>query len=178
MTRNLKIMKMKRIIQITLFAAIFTFLGVQDAVAQKVGHVNAQSIVYELPEMKQATSNLEALAGQYKKQLQTSKEKLEAKLMEATIKQERGELSPSDIQRIQQELGGEEQALFKKEQEYQQQLLKKEEELTGPLYEKIKTAINDVAKENGYSYILDATAVLFAEEVNDITSKVKAKLGM
>lgn len=169
---------MKRIIQITFIAAVFTFFGMQEALAQKVGHVNAQSIVYELPEMKQATSNLEALAGQYKKQLQASKEKLEAKLVEATKKQERGELSPADIQRIQGELGGEEQALFKKEQEYQQQLLKKEEELTGPLYEKIKKAINDVANENGYSYILDATAVLFADESNDITGKVKAKLGM
>ncbi len=169
---------MKRIIQITLLAAVFTFLGLQDAVAQKVGHVNAQSIVYELPEMKQATSNLEALAGQYKKQLQSSKEKLEAKLVEATKKQERGELSPADIQRIQGELGAEEQALFKKEQEYQKQLMQKEEELTGPLYDKIKKAINDVANANGYAYVLDATAVLYADEANDITGKVKAKLGM
>jgi len=169
---------MKRIIQITFIAVVFTFLGAQEAFAQKVGHVNAQSIVYELPEMKQATSNLEALAGQYKKQLQSSREKLEAKLLDATQKEKRGELSPSDIQRIQGELGAEEQALYKKEQEYQQQLLKKEEELTGPLYEKIKTAINDVAKESGYAYILDAAAILYADEVNDITGKVKAKLGM
>jgi len=169
---------MKRFIQITFIAVIFTFLGVQETVAQKVGHVNAQSIVYSLPEMKQATSNLEALAEQYKKQLQASKEKLEAKLVDATNKEKRGELSPTDIQRIQQELGAEEQALFKKEQEYQQQLMKKEEELTAPLYEKIKKAINDVASENGYAYILDAAAILYAEEANDITGRVKAKLGM
>jgi len=151
---------MKRFIQITFIAVIFTFLGVQETVAQKVGHVNAQSIVYSLPEMKQATSNLEALAEQYKKQLQASKEKLEAKLVDATNKEKRGELSPTDIQRT----GASEEAANDAD--------------NAPLYEKIKKAINDVASENGYAYILDAAAILYAEEANDITGRVKAKLGM
>ncbi len=168
---------MKRIIQFTLIA-VFAFAGMSSAIAQKLGHVDAQTIVYEMPEMKQAMSSLEALAGQYEKQLVSQKEQLEGRLVEAQKKQERGELSPSDIQRIQGELAAEEKKLIASEQEAKQNLLKKEEELTAPLYDKIKNAIKTVASENGYNNILDTSTLLYADENDNITSKVRSKLGM
>jgi outer membrane protein len=47
------------------------------------------------------------------------------------------------------------------------------------LIEKIGKAIEDVAKEEGYSYVIDAsTGVLLYRGGDDLTDKIKAKLGI
>jgi len=51
--------------------------------------------------------------------------------------------------------------------------------LTQPLYDKLGSAIDQVVTEGGYDYIFDITSLLyFADDADDITDKVKAKLGM
>ena len=49
-----------------------------------------------------------------------------------------------------------------------------------PIYEKIKTTINEVAKAGGYSVILPGTALIYVDEatVADISKDVAAKLGV
>jgi outer membrane protein len=49
-----------------------------------------------------------------------------------------------------------------------------------PMIEKANQAIEDVAKENGYTYILDTSAgtVLYFPESDDILPLVKTKLGL
>ena len=47
--------------------------------------------------------------------------------------------------------------------------------------EKVQKAIQDVGKEGGYTMIFDTStfnAILFAEDSDDVTSQVKAKLGI
>ena len=59
-------------------------------------------------------------------------------------------------------------------------LQKKEQTLLQPIIDKAKTAINDVAKENGYTYVLDSSVgvVLYSVDSDDLLAKVKKKLGM
>jgi outer membrane protein len=48
-----------------------------------------------------------------------------------------------------------------------------------PLIDKIGKAIEDVAKENGYAYIIDAsTGVLLYRGGDDVTDLIKTKLGI
>ena len=49
-----------------------------------------------------------------------------------------------------------------------------------PIIDKAKTAIDDVAKEEGYTYVLDSSVgvVLDSVDSNNIISKVKTKLGI
>ena len=63
----------------------------------------------------------------------------------------------------------------------QQELQKKESELLKPIIEKAKKAIEEVAKENGYTYIFDTgTGMLlyWPKDADDIISLVKTKLGI
>ena len=168
---------MKKILQFCLIILAFTFAATQ-AEAQKIGHLDTQSIVFEMPEFKQARSNLDAMASQFKKQLQSQQEKIQTRLIEAEKKFQRGELAPAEQKKIESELQAENQKLLANEQKYQEDLLKKEEESTAPLYEKIRKAISDVAKENGYNYVMEAASLLYSVQSDDLTSKVKAKLGM
>jgi outer membrane protein len=75
------------------------------------------------------------------------------------------------------------QGLQQRIQEFQQtageQLQAKQNELFKPIYDKVTKAIQDVAKENKFTYIFDVNSVLYySEESIDITSMVKAKLAI
>jgi len=62
----------------------------------------------------------------------------------------------------------------------QQDLQKKETELLRPVYEKARTAIQKVAREKGYDYVLDSTTgtgVLLADGHN-LMPDVKKDLGI
>ncbi len=61
-----------------------------------------------------------------------------------------------------------------------QDLQNKEMELTSPIIEEAKKAVEEVAKENGYSYIFNSTEglLLYAEPSDDIIKLVKAKLNI
>ena len=62
----------------------------------------------------------------------------------------------------------------------QADLQKKEEKLLQPIIDKAKQAIDDVAKENNYTYVLDSSmgVVLYSIESDDILPLVKKKLGI
>ncbi|HVA98516.1 MAG TPA: OmpH family outer membrane protein, partial [Bacteroidia bacterium] len=62
----------------------------------------------------------------------------------------------------------------------QQDIQKKNDELTKPVYDKAKKAIDEVAKEKGYKYVLDTSTgvVLYSEPSDDILDLVKKKLGI
>jgi outer membrane protein len=61
-----------------------------------------------------------------------------------------------------------------------QDLQQKEVELTSPIIEKARNAVEAVAKENGYSYIFNSTEglLLYAQPSDDVMDMVKAKLGI
>ena len=60
----------------------------------------------------------------------------------------------------------------------QQDYQRKYGELSKPIYDKAKKAIDLVAKENGYKYVLDTSTgnVLYTEAADDILGLVKKKL--
>jgi outer membrane protein len=66
------------------------------------------------------------------------------------------------------------------EQTATQDLQNKELELTSPIIEKAKAAVEQVAKENGYTYVFNSTEglLLYAEPSDDMLDMVKAKLGI
>ena len=66
------------------------------------------------------------------------------------------------------------------QQSADQDLSTKQAELFNPLIEKVKNAINDVGRENGYTYIMDigAGAVVYFEGGDDVLPLVKKKLGI
>jgi outer membrane protein len=62
----------------------------------------------------------------------------------------------------------------------QQDLQTKQQELLQPIITKAKDAVRDVAKENKYTYILNAIedVILYSEPADDIMPLVKKKLGI
>lgn len=150
------------------------------AQAQKFGYINSQALLAEMPEVKQAEANLDALKKQLQKKGQQMLTSLEAKYKELQRKEAQGELSPKQLEGEAQTIKAEEVKIGQFEQDMQKQLLTKQEELMKPVIDRINNAIQSVAKEGSYTYIFDAVGgfILYADDNQDVTALVKAKLGM
>ncbi len=147
--------------------------------AQKFGFMNSAAIMAEVPEVKQAESNLKAYQEQLSKQGQQKVEALQAKYADLAKKEKQGEIAPKALQEQVEKLKAEEEDLGKLEQDMQNQLAQKREALLQPILDKINKAITDVSKENGFTYVFDSSAgmLLYADETTDISNLVRAKLG-
>jgi outer membrane protein len=148
--------------------------------AQKFGIVNSQEIIQVLPEVREAQANIETFGTQLQKKYQQMIEALQKKYQDLEQKQAQGEISPKQLEEQALGLKQEEAELAKYEQTSQQQIVDKQNNLMKPIMDKITKAIEEVAKENGYTYIFDGSVgfVLYADETTDVSSLVKAKLGI
>ena len=148
--------------------------------AQKFGYINSQALLAEMTEVKQAEANLDALKKQLQKKGQQMLTNLEAKYKDLQRKEEQGELSRKQMETEAQSIKQEEAKIAQFEQDMQKQLLTKQEELMKPVIDKINNAIQAVAKEGNFNYIFDAVGgfILYADDNQDVTALVKAKLGM
>lgn len=163
-----------------LLLLLFLSAATTHAQNKKLGYINSAAILAEMPEVKQMQSNLEGFQAQLQKKGEQLITEYQQKQQEAMRRKELGELSPVQEEQILQELQEQEQQIYAFQAEMQQKLAEKEQQLLAPILEKINTAIQEVAKSEGYAYIFDLStgAILYADENLDLTAKVKAKLGM
>jgi outer membrane protein len=169
---------MNTFLKSVLFGLMFT-IGF-TAQAQKFGYVNSQELITELPAVKEANAEIETLKTQMQKKGQNMVAALENKVKTLQAQEAQGQLSRVQIETESAALQAEQQKIAEFEQTSQQQIYKKSEELLAPIQAKIQTAIDEVAAEQGYTYIFDASLgiLLYADPANDITPLVKTKLGM
>lgn len=163
-----------------IIAALLVASSFASLTAQKFGYVNVQEIFMALPETKEANSEIETFTNQIQKRAEQMVTALQKKYQDIQRKQESGEISPKQLEIEAQSLKEEEAEIQKFELTSQQQILKKQEDLIAPIRDKIQTAINAVASENGYTYIFDNSSgvILFADQSTDVGALVKAKLNI
>lgn len=148
--------------------------------AQKFGYINSQELIQQIPQVKEANAELETIKAQYEKQGQDKVTALQTKYAALERKQAQGEISPKQLETEAAFLEQERIEIAKFQQDIQQKLVEKSETLLKPIRDRIQTAIDDVAKENGYTYIFDQSMgiLLYADDATDVSAQVKAKLGM
>ncbi|MEC8739656.1 MAG: OmpH family outer membrane protein, partial [Bacteroidota bacterium] len=67
------------------------------------------------------------------------------------------------------------------QQNAQNDLMQKQQEKMTPIFDKLKEAINAVAKEKGYDYVVDTSegsGIIYSAPKDDIMLAVKQKLGI
>jgi outer membrane protein len=162
---------------VLIIAIVGTTLTAQ---AQKFGYINAQELIKNMPEVKEANANIETLTKQLEKKSVDMKKAFQAKYQDLQAKQQNGEISPKQLETEAALLEAEQQKI----EEYDQTSIKKIEDknsqLLTPIINKVNTAIKEVSEENGFTYVFDFSTgiILYADESTDITELVKAKLGI
>lgn len=146
--------------------------------AQKIGHLNTADLLTTLEAWKAAQNQLQTHAQMLKAKLETQQKTFEAALKTAQEQEAAGLLTPKQIDEKQKEFQTKGEMLQQEQQKSEAELNQKGEDLLNPIREKVKNAIQSVAKEGGYSYIIDTSAgnVLFSDPLLDVTALVKSKI--
>lgn len=169
---------MKKILRITVITVTMLACSIANISAQKVAHIDLDSLITLLPESKLAQEKIQVYAQQLEDQVTAMQTELQAKYTEYQAKsRDMAELVRASKEK---ELNDLNQRIQDFQQQAQTDYQKKTAELSQPVYEKAKKAIEVVAKENAFRYVLDTSTglVLFNDPADDIMGLVLKKLGV
>lgn len=142
----------------------------------KIGYTNVEYILLQLPESKQIESDLKTHSTQLENQLKNKYAEYESKLQAY----EKGAATMDKVVREdkEKELMNLNNSIQEFQRSAQASLQQKEKSLVDPVITKIDKAIKEVAKENGYTYVISNQALLAGPEDGDISPLVLKKLGV
>ncbi len=158
---------------------LMTMMGSFTTVnAQKIAHVNLDSLISIMPESKTAQQQVQEYSKQLEQQVTAMQAELQSKY--EAYQKEGANLAPIVKESKEKELNDLNQRITDFQQQAQQDYQKKSAELSKPVFDKAKKAIDQVAKENSYKYVLDTSTgvVLYNEATDDIIALVIKKLGI
>lgn len=172
---------MKKIIKISfLLLAIAAFFSNQSLAQDKLGYVSPELLLLKMPERISADDQVTTLSKSFESQITSKINALKIK-EEALYKEiEGGTLSPQTIRERKTALQTELQGIQKFEQKATEDVQTKRQQLYAPILEKIRTAIETVAKEQGFTMVIDSSvgALLDAADDTNLTPSVAQKLGI
>jgi outer membrane protein len=168
---------MKKLLMMLLFVAPLSMM------AQKIGHFDYQGILQAMPEYKTAQTELEAVVKMYEEEIAGMQKEFQNK-MEKYQKEVTAQTPANIRERREKELMDMEQRLRQAYEDNQTALQKEEQNKMQPIAVKLSDAINMVAKEGNFVYLIDkatASAIhIFLNEAlsEDVTPLVMKKLGI
>jgi outer membrane protein len=171
---------MKTLVKIFAVVALLISIsaGTQAQTTIKIGHVEFNTLLQAMPGIDSVKIKLQAYQKTLTDQLDAMKSEFENKYMDyqsqsATM----SDLIKQTKEKELQDLQGRIDAFTQKAQ---QDMQAKQQELVQPFIDRAKAAVKDVAKENKYTYILNAIedVVLYSEPSDDVMPLVKKKLGI
>lgn len=157
---------------------LFLFIAFSSNAQSKIGTIDAEYILSQMPENAQVNKGLET----YNKELQADLEST-IKEYETLVKdyQANNESFTDTVKKQKEDKIIElENSIKGFRQKASVMMQMKRNELTGPLYEKIDQAMKEVIAEEGFTQIFHAGAsgLAFSRVEDDITLKVMDKLGI
>jgi outer membrane protein len=171
---------MKHVFRIAVAFLLLAFTTKEVNAQTKVAHLDLDSLLNIMPEMKKATEDAAAYYKTLENQLYTMNIELDRKLNEydsCTTRKIWSELikglKEKEIRDLQQNI-----QIF--QQQAQVDYANKRSELVEPIYKKIIDAVKAVATRLGYTYVLDSSkttgVVLYASPKDDILNAVMLEL--
>ena len=165
-------MKKRYFIILLLFTTILTF-GQRGV---KIGYIDTEYILENLPEYNQISKRLEDKAAEWKNEIEDRSRKIEQK--KESLNSERILLTREMIEEIEEEIILDEEELS----EYQQKrfgprgdLIIQKQQLIQPIQDQIFNAIRELAKSRSYDFIFDKSAdivMLYSDKRYDISDQI------
>ena len=163
------------------FLVLFIFLGFQS-IAQKFAYVDSEYILSQIPKYKSAQLQLNELSAQW--QQEVDKKFIEIDNLRKAFKVEKVLLTKDMQMAREKEINTKEDEAKKFQLEKfgsDGELFQKKYELIRPIQDKLYTAINKVAKNNGLDFIFDKSGdllMLVSNSKYDRSDEVLEELGV
>jgi len=151
-----------------------TFIFAQRGI--KIGYIDTEYILENLPEYNQISKRLEEKAGDWKKEIEERTRKINQK--KESLNSERILLTSEMIEEIEEEILIDEEELS----EYQQKrfgprgdLIIQKQQLIQPIQDQIFNSIRELAKSRNYDFIFDKSAdivMLYSDKRYDLSDQI------
>lgn len=161
---------------VILLAIILPF----SAFAQKFGSVNVEEIITAMPEHQAAEAQINEASKKYEAEFQKLTDELNKLYTDFQAIQNDPETPETIKERRMQEIQERGANVDKFRATAQQDLQRQSEQLMAPIQQKVFDAINAVGQEGNFAGIVpqDAVFIYQGPDIEDVTPKVKAKLGL
>jgi outer membrane protein len=144
----------------------------------KIGYIDFNTLLAAMPGIDSVKIKLQT----YQKTLTDQMDAMKAEFENKYLDYQSQSASMSDLikQTKEKELSDLQGRIDAFQQKASQDLQTKQQELVAPFIEKAKVAIKDVAKENKFTYVLNAIedVVIYKDEADDVMALVKKKLAI
>lgn len=145
------------------------------AQAQKMGHTNIQDLLMLLPERAEAEQKIQNLAKTLEGRLASMSEEYQQKVQ--TYQNQQDEMSATIRDSEARSIMELEERISEFQQNAQKEIQQKENELLNPMIDRLTKAIEQVGKENEFTYILDTSSgTVLYKGGTDVTPLVKEHL--
>ncbi|MBQ7640278.1 MAG: OmpH family outer membrane protein [Bacteroidales bacterium] len=151
-----------------------------QAQSQKIGFINTETVLKELPEYQNAQKSLEQLTEKYKAEIEADLKVIDQ--LYSTYQNQKAYLSSSQRSSAENKIITKEQEMKKKEDGYfgsEGVLSKKSEELLTPIREKVEAAIRHYSELHGFTAIIDLAGsgnIVYYDSALDITKEIIKQL--
>jgi outer membrane protein len=175
-------MKLKMML-LAIVAVCVTSFSAQAQV--KIGYTNLEVVLASMPEAKTMETALRTFEEKLAAKIKVKDDYVKQKYQEYLDKKERGAfLSTTEQEAAEKELLRLDEEVQKLAQDADYDIMAKRQALLEPVLAKLQTAIDAVAVEGGYTYILNQTTsagvstILYGPDEADITKALFGKLGL
>ncbi|KAB2916222.1 MAG: OmpH family outer membrane protein [Bacteroidetes bacterium] len=149
----------------------------------KIAHIHADSLVLLMPESAKADSAIQVEVKKWENMLSKKESELKVlyeKIMKA-VNNNNGQEPNDDFFKLDvADYQEGTQKLNQLDQTAKDAVATKRQTVYEPIIAKVRKAIEEVAKEKGYTYVLDASAggILYSQPSDNLMNDVKKKLGI
>lgn len=155
---------------------VFSVFSNQVQAQQKIGHIDMEALIGAMPEYQTALKEMQELQSSLEKQGQELQDEAEQKQDQFIKDSSTYSAAMKEIKR--EELFKLIQRLNNYSNEAQEKIKQAQQQKMAPLYQKAMDNVKTVAKEAGYTYVMDSNSLLVSSPSDDILPKVKAKMGI
>jgi outer membrane protein len=146
---------------------------------EKIAYIDGQGLLSLIPEYIAAGKKAEELYKAKAAEIQSLEAEMQKKY--ANYQQFAEKLSEAERKSREDELNAMGQRLQEMQYKGENELQKEQARLGKPIIDRANKAIREVAKENGYTFVIDVSmqgTLLYADSTRDIMGLVKQKLGL
>lgn len=166
--------------KVVLVACALTVLASVGYAQMKIGHINSEAIMQNLPEAQDAQKSLDATVAQWESELKKMQDDWKKKYDDydrrklILTEQSRAE-TEKELRTLDQGINDFRNKKFGQNGE----LFSKQNEVMKPIQNKIFKVLDEIAKEDGYDYVFDKSGdilLLYATDKHDLTERVLRRM--
>lgn len=155
-------------------------LSLSAQAQQKCAHLNSGNLLEGLPEVKVAEEKLVKYQDSLATKGQQMYEQFEVAYKAYIEEANKGNFTPIQAKQKEEGLQKQQQNIEAYRGEVEEKLTIRRQAYLKPILDRVDETIKSVGKEGNYTFIFDSSTggMLFAQDTEDITAIVKAKLGI